>query len=125
MKEKQYSHEIGTTTGQTIHMLEALHDNGLAHGLKREMNGYALSDLPCQWLKRNYSVKQEKGLYPKDYIEKALDDAPGIKIVLSSPAPNDVLLVAPVYRYSQKTTQFFVATLITGNTSPRNPCIMK
>jgi hypothetical protein len=100
--EMQFNYEIGTTAGQILPMLEASHDNSLAHGLKWEMNGSALSDLPCQWLKRSYSVKQQKGLYPKVYIEKALDDAPGIKIVLSRLAPNDVPVVALVYHHSQK-----------------------
>ncbi len=56
-------------------------------------------------------MKQNKGLYSKDYIEKALEDAPGgIKIVLSGTAPNGIPLIALGYRDSRKTTLFFVMT---------------
>jgi len=40
-------------------------------------------------------VNQNKGLYPKGYIKKAVKDAPeGVKIVLSGTAPNGIPLIA-------------------------------
>ncbi len=42
-----------------------------------------------------FQVKQNKGLFPMEYIEKALEDAPGcVKIVPPGTAPYNALLVA-------------------------------
>jgi hypothetical protein len=71
-----------------------------------------------------FQVEQNKGLFPKEYIEKALEDAPeGVNIVLTGRAPNNVPLVAFGYRYSRKTTLFFVMTSKTGSTTAGNPYV--
>ncbi len=73
-----------------------------------------------------FQVKQNKGLFPKDYIEKALEDAPGgVKIVLTGTAPNNIPLVALGYSYSRKTTLFFIMTSKAGSTTAGSPYIMK
>jgi len=66
-------------------------------------------------------VKNNKGLFPKDYIEKALEDAPGGV----QTAPNGIELIALGYRYSTKTTLFFVATANAGSTRPGKEYEMK
>jgi hypothetical protein len=71
-------------------------------------------------------VKNKKGFFPKDYIEKVLEDAPGgVHIVLTGTAPNSIELIALGYRYSTKTTLFFVATANAGSTRPGKEYEMK
>jgi hypothetical protein len=71
-------------------------------------------------------VKNNKGFFPKDYIEKALEDAlGGAHIVLTGTAPSGIELIALGYRYSTKTTLFFVATANVGSTRPRKEYEMK
>jgi len=71
-------------------------------------------------------VKQNSVLYPNSFIEEALAEAPvGIHIVLEGAAPNEVPLVAIGYRYSRKTTLFFVATKNAGSTVEGIPYNMK
>jgi hypothetical protein len=65
-------------------------------------------------------------LLSKEYIEKALEDAPGgVKIVFTGTASSNAPLVALGYHYRQKTTVFFVMTSKAGNTTAENPYIMK
>ncbi len=71
-------------------------------------------------------VWKQMGLFPKEYIEKALEDAPGgVKIILSGTAPNNVPLIALGYRYSQGTMLHFVMTLRASSANVGNPYIMK
>ncbi len=54
-------------------------------------------------------VKVNKSLYPKDFIDDALKDAPGgLSFVLTGIAPNGIRLIAIGYRYAVQTTLFFV-----------------
>ncbi len=58
-------------------------------------------------------VKNNKGLFPKDYVEKALEDMPGgVHIVLKGTAPNGIELLVLGYRYSTKTTFFLLPQLM-------------
>jgi hypothetical protein len=51
----------------------------------------------------------------KQFIEKALKDAPGgVHNILEGTTKDEVTLVALGYRYSQKTTLFFVLTKNAG-----------
>jgi hypothetical protein len=71
-------------------------------------------------------VKNNSGLFPKSFIMDALENAPGgVHIVLKGTAPNGIDLVAIGYRYSTKTTLFFVATADAGSTTPGKPYEMK
>ena len=71
-------------------------------------------------------VKTNSGLFPKKFIADTLDGMPGgVKIVLKGTAPNEVLLVDIGYRYSTKTSLFFITTEDVGNTMLGNPYIMK
>jgi hypothetical protein len=113
-KEKQYNREISATAGCIIRILESSHDDGLPHGVK--------ADAWFGSIRAAMSVATKghegKGLFPKEYIEKALEDAPGgVKIVLTSTAPNNIPLVALGYRYSRKSKAI--------STTAGNPYIMK
>jgi hypothetical protein len=71
-------------------------------------------------------VKQYHNLFPKDFIEEALKDAPGgVHIVLKGTTRDEVNLAAIGYRYSHKTILHFVLTENAGNTEPGDPYDMK
>jgi hypothetical protein len=53
-------------------------------------------------------VNQNKGLYPKGYIKKAVKDAPeGVKIVLSGNAPNGNPLATLGYHYCREIALYY------------------
>ena len=71
-------------------------------------------------------VKQNSGLYPKEFVENALNDSPGgVHIVLRGRHPNGHNLIAIGYRYSSKKTLFFIMTEGAGSTTPGRPYEMK
>lgn len=71
-------------------------------------------------------VKTSHSLFPKTYIEEALDGTPGgVHIVLRGKHPNGKTLVALGYRYSSKKTLFFIMTDRAGSTLPGTPYEMK
>ena len=73
-----------------------------------------------------FQVKTNSALYPKAFIEDALADAPGgVHIVLEGKASNGVPLAAIGYRYSRKTTLFFVCTRNAGSTVKGAEYVMK
>jgi hypothetical protein len=128
MKDKQYNREIGATAGCTLCMLEASHDDGLPHGLKGDAwfgSVWAAMSVAPKGHEEVFQVKWNKGLCPKDYIEKALEDAlVGVKTVLSGIAPHGIPLIALGCHYSRKTALLFVMTSKTGNTTAGNSYIM-
>ena len=73
-----------------------------------------------------FQVKTAHSLYPKEYIEKLLKNAPGgVHVVLKGRHPNGHTLVAVGYRYSSKKTLFFICTEGAGSTTPGEPYEMK
>jgi hypothetical protein len=73
-----------------------------------------------------FQVKTNSVLYPKAFIEDALADAPrGVHIVLEGKASNEIPLRAIGYRYSRKTTLFFVCTRNAGSTAKGAEYVMK
>jgi hypothetical protein len=61
-------------------------------------------------------------LFPKEYIAKELEDAPGVfKIVLTSTAPNDFPPVTLGYPNNRKTTLFFIIKPKAGSTTAGHP----
>jgi hypothetical protein len=65
-------------------------------------------------------------LYPKEFIEDALKNAPGgVFIVLEGTTKDEVPLVALGYRYSRKKILFFVLTKNAGSTMLGEPYRMK
>jgi hypothetical protein len=70
-------------------------------------------------------IKTNSSLFPKAYIEAALENAPGgCKVVLSG-YHKGIPLIAIGYRYSTRTTLLFVATKNAGSTRPGKPYEMK
>jgi hypothetical protein len=64
-------------------------------------------------------------LFPKNFIDKALNDAPGGVWIVLEATHQGVPLVAIGYRYSTRTTLFFVATKDSGTTAKGTPYEMK
>ena len=71
-------------------------------------------------------VKTAHALYPKKIITDALENMPGgTHIVLTGMGPQGTPLMAIGYRYSSKSTLFFVCTQSAGTTQPGEPYEMK
>ena len=86
----------------------------------------AASSLAERGVEGILQVKQNSGLYPKDFVETALKDSPGgVHIVLRGRHPNGHNLIAIGYRYSSKKTLFFIMTEGAGSTIPGEPYQMK
>jgi hypothetical protein len=65
-------------------------------------------------------------LFPKEFIETALKDAPGgVNILLEGTTNDEVPFVALGYRYSHKTILFFVLTKNGGSSKLGDPYHMK
>jgi hypothetical protein len=70
-------------------------------------------------------VKTGHGLYPKKFIEDTLKDAPGGVWIVLEAIHEGIPLLAIGYRYSTRTTLFFVTTKDAGSTKKGNPYNMK
>ncbi len=80
MKERKYNRDTGGTAGCTLCLLEVSFDDGLPHGVKADAWFGSVRTAMSVAVKDHEGVlqlKQNKGLFPKEYIEKALEDAPG------------------------------------------------
>jgi len=106
MKEKRYNRELGATTGCTLRLLEdsiPADEQDQAHGIRGDAwfgSVRTASEVGARGHEGVFQVKQYSALYPKDFISKALEDAPGgVSIVLDGMAPNGVPLIALGYRY--------------------------
>jgi len=130
MRDALHSHTFGMTAGCPLHLLEGsagisstgcgLRGDAWFGSMKTAMEiGICGSEAVLQ-------VKTNSRLYPKQFIEDALADAPRvISIVLAGIAPDKQRLIAVSYHYSHKTTLFFVMTAGAGSTKPGCPYIMK
>jgi hypothetical protein len=73
-----------------------------------------------------FQIKQYHNLFPKDFIEEVLKEAPGgVHIVLKATTRDEVNLVAVGYCYSRMTILHFVLTENAGSTSEGDPYEMK
>ncbi len=105
MKEKKDNKDLGATTGCTLRLLEATipEGNNESHGIRGDAwfgSVRTASEVGFRGHEGVFQVKQYAALYPKDFITKALETAPGgVSIVLEGTAPNGVPLIALGYRY--------------------------
>ena len=130
MRGARHNGSLGATAGCTLRLLEGA--AGIAstgHGIKGDAwfgSVRTAMEIGVRGNEAVLQVKTNSGLYPKKFIEDALTDAPGgVSIVLAGTAPNEQKLIAIGYRYSRKTTLFFVMTAGAGSTKPGRPYIMK
>ena len=131
MKSKQFNSEIGATAGCTLRLAKAAHPVVEGEPEVRVDADAWFGSVRCaaalakEGYKTVLQVKSNSGLFPKTFIEKALEDAPGgVKIVLKG-SYHDVPLIAIGYRYSTRTTLCFVATKNAGSTRAKEPYEMK
>ena len=131
MASQQYQQELGATAACTLRLAEGCiaAEDDRCHTIQGDAwfgSVKAAAALGQKGIRAVLQVKNNKALYPKEYIEKALENAPGgVHIVLKGNAPNGVELIAIGYRYSTKTTLFFVATADAGSTRPGKEYEMK
>ena len=132
MKDALYNRQFGATAGCTLRLLEntiAEGDQEVRHGIRGDAwfgSVLTTSEVGIRGHEGVFQVKTNSALYPKSFIEEALKEAPGgVHIVLKGSAPNGVPLVAIGYRYSRKTTLYFVATENAGSTAKGDSYIMK
>jgi Transposase IS4 len=130
MRVGKYCDSLGATAACTLRLTELplpLDGDGSSGIMGDAWFGSvkAATALSKKGYKAILQVKTGHGLFPKKFIDEALKDAPGgVWIVLES-VNQDVPLVAIGYRYSTRTTLFFVATTDSGTTSKGNPYEMK
>ena len=131
MKNLPHNATMGATAGCTLRLLEGSNNGSCidGHGIKGDAwfgSVRTAMEIGARGGEAVLQVKGNKGLYPKDFIEETLKEAPGgVSVVLTGIAPNGVQLVAVGYRYSVKTTLFFVFTGNAGSTKPGDPYMMK
>ena len=131
MSTAQYQDSLGATAACTVRLLESSisDDDDRIHTVQGDAwfgSVRAAAALGAKGHRVVLQVKNNKGLFPKDFIADTLEGAPGgVHIVLKGQAPNGVDLLAIGYRYSTKTTLFFVATVNAGSTTPGKPYEMK
>jgi hypothetical protein len=130
MRLEQYYDTLGATAACTLRLMEEAqrHDDRTGAGLRGDAwfgSVKAAVALAKKGYKAVLQIKTGHGLFPKKFIENALEDAPGgIWIVLEA-IHDGVPLIAIGYRYSTRTTLLFVATKDAGTTRKGNPYQMK
>jgi hypothetical protein len=124
MKSAQFNAEVGATTGllNTV----AKEDKELKHGIQGDAWFVSVRTANEVGHKGIFQVKQYHSLFPKEFIENSLKDAPGgVHILMEGITKDEVRLVAIGYRYSRKTVLFFVLTENAGKTEAGTPYEMK
>jgi hypothetical protein len=119
MKDQLHHRALGATAGCTVRMSERC---AQVKGVKADAwFGSVLTcvELVTRGYERIFQVKQNHGQYPKDYIEKALEKAPGgVSIVLKAIASNEKPIIAIRYHYNAKKPLFFIMSPGAGRTTP-------
>jgi hypothetical protein len=128
MREGEYCDTLGATAACTLRLTELALDGNSECGIMGDAwfgSVKAAVALSKKGYKSILQVKTGHGLFPKKFIDDTLKDAPGgVWIVLES-VHQQVPLLAIGYRYSTRTTLFFVATKDSGRTTNGNPYEMK
>ena len=112
MASQQYQQKLGTTAACTLWLatgcVSAEDDrHHTIQGVAWFGSVKANAALGHKGIRAVLQVKNNKALYPKEYIEKVLENSPGgVHIVLKGTAPNGVDLIAIGYRYSTKPILF-------------------
>jgi len=129
MKDKIHVAELGATASCTLRLLEDVQRGDDRSALLQADAWFgsvkAAVALGKQGHQAVLQIKTGHAFYPKKFIEDTLKDAPGgVWIVLES-IHEGIPLIAIGYRYSTRTTLFFVATKNAGSTKKGSPYEMK
>jgi hypothetical protein len=132
MADKKYNASLGATAGCTLRLAEETigeDDENQVHGVRGDAwfgSVKTASELAIRGSECVLQVKQYHSLYPKEFINEALKDAPGgVGIFLEGTAPNEVPLIAVGYRCSRKMILYFIQTKNAGSTAEGLPYQMK
>ncbi len=131
MKSAMFNSEVGATAGCTLRGLLGViaPQDERKHGIRADAwfgSVKTANEVGLRGHEAVFQVKQNHSLFPKDYIESALKDAPGgVHIALEGTTRDEVQLIALGYRYSRKTILFFVLTKNAGTTQLGEPYHMK
>ncbi len=132
MKTAQFNNTIGATAGCTLRLLLnsiPVDQQGAKHGVRGDAwfgSVNTANEVSIRGHKGVFQVKQFHTLFPKEYIEEVLKEAPGgVHIVLKGTTRDERNLVAIGYRYSHKTILHFVLTENAGSTGQGDPYEMK
>ena len=130
MRKELYCNTMGATAACSIRLAEGTNQTPEASSVVMGDAWFGSVMCAAECKKRGmeaiFQIKSNHGLYPKQYITDALNDAPGgSHIVLTAKHPDEVELVAVGYRYNAKVTLFFVATKNAGSTNQGAPYEMK
>ena len=130
MKNMRLQADLGATASCTIRCAEGCHQGG--EGLKDSVKGDAwFGSVKCAvaLAQRGRAffgqVKSNHGLFPKDYIEEALKEAPGGTHIVLKCTHQEVDLIALGHRYSSKRILHFIFTSDAGSTTWGEPYEMK
>jgi hypothetical protein len=132
MKSQQFNQQVGATTGCTLRLLLDTIPQDLKtckHGVRGDAwfgSIRTANEIGLRGHEAVLQVKQYHSLFPKEFIETALKDAPGgVHILLEGTTNDEVPLVALGYRYSRNTILFFVLTKNGGSSKLGDPYHMK
>jgi hypothetical protein len=126
MKSQQFNQQVGANVDCALRLLLDTIPQDMKtskHGVRGDswFGGIKTANEIClRGHKAVLQFKQYHSLFPKEFIESTLKDAPGgVHILLEGTTNDEVLLVAQRYRYSHKTILFFVLTKKWGKLQAR------
>jgi hypothetical protein len=131
MKNHQFNQQVGATGGCTLRLLLNSIPDGVTtkHGIRGDSwfgSVKTASEVGLRGHEAVLQIKQYNSLYPKEYIEEALKNAPGgVHMLMEGVTKDEIPLVAIGYRYSRNTTLFFVAIKNAGSAKQGVPYEMK
>ena len=112
MKHQTYNSDYGNTCGCTLRLMNITKgDDDVCVGVKGDAwfgSIKSCANLKSKGYESVLQIKQNHALYPKNFVNEILKDAPGgVSIVLKG-SLNGITLIATGYRYSRKTILYFV-----------------
>jgi len=132
MRSEEFNSQVGATAGCTLRLLLGTipkDADPYKHGIRADAwfgSIKTANEIGLRGHDAVLQIKQYHSLFPKEFIESALKDAPGgVHILLEGVTKDEVPLVAMGYRYSRKTILFFVFTKSAGSSKPGDPYQMK
>jgi hypothetical protein len=99
------NHRIGATSGCTLRVMEDTvgenhHFNGMIGDAWLGLT-WTVNELSKAGFEGIFQIKQYAALFPKKYIEKALEDAPGgVSFIFTGVHPSGEKIVAVSYWYN-------------------------
>jgi hypothetical protein len=132
MKSQKFNQQVGATAGCTLRLLLDTIPQDMKtskHGVRGDAwfgSIKTANEIGLRGHEAVLQIKQYHSLFPKEFIESALKNAPGgVHILLEGTTNDEVPLVALGYRYSRKTILFFVLTKNGGSSKLGDPYHMK